>query len=156
MGTSRVLAELENIRTGIQNDRTALMYLLIIPAMSLAFLGSLVPFLRSLYTQEIHAIPVGINRAQILPVRLAKGLPIILICLGRLCLLRNNKRFDQLIPFLAGTGILLLTYPTVAYEYNIPTLLGFVPLVCYWTKQDPIPLIRAPIWERELHPAMMA
>ncbi len=28
----------------------------------------------------------------------------------------------------------MLTFPTLAYEYNLPSLVGFVPLIIYWAE----------------------
>ena len=33
----------------------------------------------------------------------------------------------------------MLTFPTLAYEYDLPALLGFVPLFIYWAKPLTIP-----------------
>jgi hypothetical protein len=43
-------------------------------------------------------------------------------------------------PFLAGSAILMLTYPTLAYEYNLPSLLGFIPLFFYWIRLPDNPI----------------
>jgi hypothetical protein len=42
--------------------------------------------------------------------------------------------FTRLIPFLAGSAILMLTFPTLAYEYNLPSLIVFIPLIYFWMK----------------------
>jgi len=76
--------------------------------------------------------------AQLLPTSLVKGMPFILILVGYLYLQRNGKNFNHLIPYLIGSGILLLTYTTIAFEYTIPNLFCFIPLVFYWTKQPNI------------------
>ena len=33
-----------------------------------------------------------------------------------------------------GSGIILTIYPTLAYDYSIPCLFCFIPLVIYWAK----------------------
>ena len=128
-----------NIKEGAQTIRMGLMYLLIILLLSLSFRSRFIHFIEGLYTQEIYVQPTGISLAQLLPANIVKGLPIILIFLGCLYLRGNNKNLNTLIPFLTGSGILLLTYPTVAFEYNIPNLFCFIPLIFYWTKH-PTPL----------------
>jgi uncharacterized membrane protein len=90
--------------------------------------------LKGLYDQERFAVPGGISLAKILPVTIAKTLPVLLIVLGFLHVKINQNAFERIIPFLAGSAILMLTFPTLAYEYNLPSLLCFIPLVFYWTK----------------------
>lgn len=129
----------KNRREGVRNIQMALMYLLIILLLSLSFRSKFIHFIEGLYTQELYVEPVGISMAQLLPASIVKGLPFILIFLGYLYLRRSNKNFNHLIPYLIGSGILLLTYPTVAFEYNIPNLFCFIPLVFYWTRNsDPM------------------
>jgi len=124
----------KNKKDGMKNIQLALMCVSIILLASLAFRSKFIHFLEGLYAQELHIDPVGISLTQLLPEILVKGMPLVLIFLGYLCLRRNNKDFSRLIPYMIGSGILLLTYPTVAFEYNIPNLFCFVPLVFYWTK----------------------
>jgi len=126
----------KNRKESLQTIRMALMYLLIILLLSLLFRSRFTHFIEGLYTQELYVEPVGISMAQLLPASIVKGMPIILIITGYLCLRRNNKNFAHLIPFLTGSGILMLTYPTVAFEYNIPNLFCFIPLVFYWIKHS--------------------
>lgn len=118
----------------IKNSSMALIYLLIIILLSLAFRSRFLHFLDGILIQEADVDPVGISMAQLLPIWAVKGFPLISIFCGYLCLIRNNRNFDQLIPYLTGVGILMLTYPTVAFEYSIPSLLCFIPLIFYWAK----------------------
>jgi len=124
----------KNKKEIIQSILLALIYMLIILLLSLSFRSRFTHFIEGLYTQELYVQPVGISLAQLLPAGIVKGLPLILIFIGYLYLRRNNKTFNHLIPYLIGCGVLLLTYPTVAFEYNIPNLFCFIPLVFYWTK----------------------
>ena len=126
----------KNRKEGVRNIQMALIYLLIILLLSLPFRSKFIHFIQGLYTQELYVQPVGISMVQLLPASIVKGLPFILIFLGYLYLRRNNKNFNHLIPYLIGSGILLLTYPTVAFEYNIPNLFCFIPLVFYWTRNS--------------------
>ena len=129
----------KNRKEGVRNIQIALIYILIILLLSLSFRSKFIHFIEGLYTQELYVQPTGISLAQLLPASIVKGLPFTLIFLGYLYLRRNNKNFNHLIPYLIGSGILLLTYPTVAFEYNIPNLFCFIPLVFYWTKNsDPL------------------
>jgi len=125
----------KNKKESVQSTLLALIYILTILLLSLPFRSKFIHFIEGLYAQELYVQPVGISLAQLLPASIVKGLPLVLIFLGYLYLRRNNKTFNHLVPYLIGSGILLLTYPTVAFEYNIPNLFCFIPLVFYWTKQ---------------------
>jgi len=125
----------KNKKESVQSTLLALIYILTILLLSLSFRSKFIHFIEGLYAQELYVQPVGISLAQLLPASIVKGLPLVLIFLGYLYLRRNNKTFNHLVPYLIGSGILLLTYPTVAFEYNIPNLFCFIPLVFYWTKQ---------------------
>lgn len=118
----------------IKNSSMALIYLLIIILLSLAFRSRFLHFLDGVLIQEADVDPVGISMAQLLPLWAVKGFPLLAIFCGYFCLIRNNRKFDQLIPYLTGVGILMLTYPTVAFEYGIPSLLCFIPLIFYWAR----------------------
>jgi hypothetical protein len=128
----------KNKKEGVQSTQMALIYTLIILFLSLSFRSKFIHFIEGLYTQELYIQAEGISMAQLLPTSLVKGMPFILILVGYLYLQRNGKNFNHLIPYLIGSGILLLTYPTIAFEYTIPNLFCFIPLVFYWTKQPNI------------------
>ena len=128
----------KNKKEGVQSTLLGLIYILIILLLSLSFRSKFIHFIEGLYVQELYIQPDGISLAQLLPVSIVKGLPLILILLGYLYLRRNDKTFNHLIPYLIGSGILLLVYPTIAFEYTIPNLFCFIPLVFYWTKQPNI------------------
>jgi hypothetical protein len=125
----------KNKKEFIQSLLLALTYLAIILLLSLAFRSKFIHFIEGLYIQERFVEPVGISLGQLLPSGIVKVLPFILILIGYLYLQRNGKFFSRLTPYLIGSGILLLTYPTVAFEYTIPNLFCFIPLVFYYTKQ---------------------
>ena len=128
----------KNTKEQIQNTRTALIYLVVLLIPSLPFWSTFIEFLEGLYKQESYGVPVGVSLIQLLPRAVVKGLPVLLILIGYLSLRRNGKNLVDLIPFFVGSGILLLTYPTVAYEYNIPNLFCFIPLIAYWVKQNAV------------------
>lgn len=127
-----------NIKEGIRNIRISLIYALTILLLSLPYKIEFIRFVEGLFRQERYVPPMGISLALILNANFVKGLPFILILLGYLHLQRNNKNFNSLIPYLIGCGILLLTYPRLAFVYNIPNLFCFLPLIFYWTKQPSI------------------
>ncbi len=125
----------KNMKERVQYTQWALIYLLVLLALSLAFRSRFVHFFEGIYQQEINVDAVGIGLGQLLPTTLVKGLPIFLIFAGYLSLRKNGWNFDQLPLFLTGSGILMMTYPTVAFEYNLPNLLCFIPLIFYWAKE---------------------
>jgi hypothetical protein len=124
----------------------AVAFLLIIVSLSLLFPDQSLYFLKGLYNQERFALPGGISLTKIIPVGIVKILPLPLIVLGYLNIKINQNIFERIIPFLAGSAILMLTYPTLAYEYNLPSLIGFIPLLFYWTKLPDNP-IKSPVRE---------
>jgi hypothetical protein len=124
-----------NIKSLAEGKRDLLVgaaFLLVIISLSLPFPDQSLYFLKGLYTQERFALPGGISLAKIVPVAVAKTLPVPLILLGYINVKINQNVFERVIPFLVGSGILMLTYPTLAYEYNLPSLLCFIPLFFYW------------------------
>ena len=115
-------------------------FALILLALTFSLPGPSLDFLRGLYQQERFGIPGGISLAKLLPLELVKFLPLPLVLLGWLHLRRFQNRFESLVPFLAGAALLMLTYPTLAYEYNLPSMLGFIPLFIYWISLPGTPL----------------
>jgi hypothetical protein len=94
--------------------------------------------------QERFSSPGGVSLTNFLPVWIVKIMPIPLIILGFLHVKINNHAIERTIPFMAGAGIIMLTYPTLAFEYNLPSLLGFIPLIFYWAKLPDNPM-NAPV-----------
>ncbi len=96
-------------------------------------------FVAGLLDQEARVEPMGpLSLSRLLPRELVKLLPLALLALGGLFLRLNGCRFDcRLIPFFAASIILLMTYPTVAWNYSLPAALGFVPLLFYWARRSP-------------------
>lgn len=124
----------QNAKDVIGNTQKVLTYLLVILALSLAFQSRFLHFIEGLYWQEIHAQPEGISLTRLLPATLVKWLPLALIFIGYLHLRRSEQGFAGLPVVLTGMGILMLTYPTIAHEYNLPSLFGFIPLIFHWAK----------------------
>ncbi len=120
-------------KEGVQSIQIALASLSTVLVLSLAFRSKFIHFVEGLYWQELYEEPTGITLVHLLSPTLIKALPLILIFLGYLYVRWSNKSFNDLIPYLVGSGVLMLTYPTVAFEYNIPNLFCFIPLVSYWT-----------------------
>jgi hypothetical protein len=123
----------------LRNAQLALLFAAPIVLLSGAFRHEMIPFLKGLYQQELLATPEGISLTQIAPVVLVKCLPAVLILLGYLHLRKAGEALDYLIPYLAGAGTLLLIYPTMTFEYVVPGLFCFIPLVMYWNKLPNLP-----------------
>lgn len=115
-------------------------FLLVVLALTFSFPAQSIEFLKGLLQQERFAAPGGVSLAKVLPVWIAKLLPIPLIIIGYIHFKINLNVVERTIPFLAGAAILMLTYPTLAYEYNLPSLLGFIPLLIYWTTLSDHPI----------------
>ena len=126
----------KNKKRSVQAILLSLIYILIILLLSLAFRSRFIHFLEGLYTQELYIQPDGISLALLLPIGIVKVMPIFLILIGYFYLRRNGGGINYLLPYLIGAGILLLIYPTISFEYMIPNLFCFIPLIFYWTKQQ--------------------
>ena len=101
---------------------------------SLPFIDQTKFYLAGLYQQELINPADGISLMVFLPRILVKAMPFMLIGLGWLAF-RRLRESIPLIPFFAGAAILLITYPTRAYDYSIPVLMGFIPLMFTWARQ---------------------
>jgi hypothetical protein len=135
-----VLLSSKTLARGRQNLLLAGAFLLIMITLTFIYPGPGLDFLKGLYSQERFALPGGISLARLLPVTLVKLLPLPLILLGVLHARMNRVAFEHLLPFWAGSAVLMLTYPTLAYEYNLPSLLGFIPLFFYWSNHPEVSL----------------
>lgn len=124
----------KNKKEAAHNILFGLLYVLPIALLSLAFRSKFIHFLKGIYLQERYVQPEGISLSLLLPAVIVKLLPLILILLGCVILYRNGRTFVNLLPFFIGVGVISLTYPTIAFEYSIPCVLGLLPFVFYWTK----------------------
>ena len=105
--------------------------LLVVPAL---FTQGTEAFVRGLLTQEMEDLPKGASLLRYLPRLAVKLLPLAVIALGYLSA-RGRKLSDWLVPYAAGAVIIMLVYPTRAYEYGLPSVLGFIPLLMAWALQ---------------------
>jgi hypothetical protein len=119
----------------IRKMKVAAGYALTLALLSLPFYKEFIPFLGGLLHQELHIIPQGVSLNHLLSPFLSKWSLFLVVLIGCVLAVRKNSSADDLLPFYAGAGIFLLIYPTVAYEYNIPNLLPFIPLLFAWAKQ---------------------
>jgi len=91
-------------------------------------------FIQGLIQQEAFVPPGGISLVRLLPVELVKVMPIALIVFGWLHIRKHAGDMAECLAFFTGAGILMLTYPSVAFEYSVSTLLGFIPFIAYWAE----------------------
>gem|GEM_PF-1600921 len=89
-------------------------------------------FLKGLYNQEMLANPSEMTLLLLFPRDVCKLLPFILVITGYWGVQRSRDKIYFLIPYLAGSGILLALYPTIASDYVVPCLFGFIPVLIYW------------------------
>lgn len=112
----------------------AIIFLLAILALSLCFPESSYYFLLGLFKQEQYFSPKGVTLLRYFSKPFVILSPVIIILLGYLYGKINRGISYWRVPFLLGAAIFLLMYPTVAYEYNVPSLLGFVPFIIHWER----------------------
>jgi len=107
----------------------------VIAFFSLLFIKDSLLFIRGLVEQETQYPPSPLALASYLPRFFVKSLPISLIVIGYISAIRNRDDFVNLIPYMAGTAVMLILYPTLAFDYSVPALLGLIPLMIYWVTQ---------------------
>ena len=100
------------------------------PEAGLAFLGGV-------EHQEMTARATGISFFAVLPRTVLKLSPLVLVVIGALFLRGRPAGDPSLVPCAAGAAVFLLGYPTVAHDYSVPSLLGFVPLMAFWADRVP-------------------
>ena len=111
-------------------------YAFIFTLLLMPFIKTNIAFMNGLFNQELNITPDGLTLATYLPTYAVNVLPFLLVILGYINVRMNRNNFISLIPFFGGSAILLLLYPTSAFEYSIPTLLGFVPCLIFWTQDS--------------------
>lgn len=93
-----------------------------------------ITFFDGVQRQELNSRSNGLSLVLFLPRPVVKLLPLALAALGGIGLRGRAATDPALVPFAAGAAILLLGYPTIAHDYSVPSLLGFLPLVAYWAR----------------------
>jgi hypothetical protein len=91
-------------------------------------------FIQGLIRQEAFVPPGGVSLVRLLPVGLVKIMPIALIAFGWLHVRKYAGDMAECLAFFTGAGILMLTYPSVAFDYSVSTLFGFIPFIVYWAE----------------------
>ena len=98
-----------------------------------------IAFFEGLQHQELTSRSNGLSLVLFLPRPVVKLLPFALAALGAIGLRGRAPHDAALAPFAAGAAILLLAYPTIAHDYSVPSILGFLPLVAYWARSGVMP-----------------
>jgi hypothetical protein len=106
--------------------------LLVLPAL---FSPGAEAFVRGLLTQEMQDLPKGASLLRYVPRLAVKLLPLAAIALGALNARLNRDLSAWLVPFSAAVVVIMLVYPTRAYEYGLPSVLGFIPLLFAWCRE---------------------
>jgi hypothetical protein len=94
-------------------------------------------FLSGLLRQELLDNPTGLSLSKLMPAVAVKLVPVLLVVAGFINLCTNQWRLENLAPFFMGAGALLVLYPTRAYDYSMPSLLGFIPAALLWASKPP-------------------
>ena len=109
-----------------------------------------IEFLEGAIGQENLLRPDGLSLARAVPRRLVKALPFALAVVGALRMRRRKRPvaqssagpegdFERLLPFVLGAAILLLLYPTLAFDYSVPCLFGLIPFAIHWARWRSMP-----------------
>lgn len=96
-------------------------------------------FFDGVQRQELSSRSNGLSLVLFLPRPVVKLWPLALAAIGAIGLRGRAPNDPALAPFAAGTAILLLGYPTIAHDYSVPSLLGFLPLVAHWARTGALP-----------------
>jgi hypothetical protein len=124
----------KNIKELKQSILLALVFAATIALLFLAYSELGMTFIAAIAKQELDFSPSGLSLMKVLPRFMVKVLPFALIALGYLHIRRFKNNYAFLLPCMAGCGIILLTYPTKAFNYSVPCLFCFIPLLIYWAK----------------------
>lgn len=112
---------------------TAFLFGSVFVLFSLPFIHESIPFIQGMLYQEAHKIPEGLSLAIYLPKSIVKSLPFVLSVAGYGIARIVKGDFINLFPFLVGASILLLLYPTLAFDYSAPIVLGLIPFMLFWS-----------------------
>ena len=93
-----------------------------------------VSFLEGVAYQENTLPAQGLSLARVLPRWLVKALPLGLVAIGALRGRRGSSDVRDLLPFWLGCAIVLLLYPTLAFDYSVPCLFGLIPFALEWAR----------------------
>ncbi len=134
---SKDMHELKKALVDIGIFSLVILLLFALPAL---FAGGTSAFLNGLVTQELQSQPSGLSLARVVPRSIVKLLPLGLILLGYINVRVSKAGFVYLIPYSIGVGTILILYPTLASDYSMPALMGFIPFIIYWGQQFESPV----------------
>ncbi len=103
--------------------------LLVVPAL---FSSGADTFVRGLVTQEMEDAAKGASLLRYVPRLVVKLLPLAAIVLGYINARLNKDLSAWFAPFSVAVVVVMLVYPTRAYEYGLPSVLGLLPLLFAW------------------------
>lgn len=110
-----------------------ILVLLVVPAL---FAQGTLGFLQGLLAQELGAVPKGISLLRVEPIWVVKLVPLAAILVGAVSARLEREQSNYLIPFAAGAVILMVIYPTLAYDYGLPSVLGLLPPLVFWVRDS--------------------
>lgn len=128
------LLTVDNLKEFRKRAGLFVFFVLTVELMLLFFPKNSILFLAGLVSQEMYAPAFGISLTMILPRLAVKLLPVLLILLGYLLARRKGNSVVELVPYFTGSVIILLTFPAIAFEYNILSVFGLIPVVIFWSK----------------------
>jgi hypothetical protein len=130
--SSKSLSELKSNLALVSLFAGVVAVLLVVPAL---FTQGAEEFVRGALLQELEDVPKGATLLRYVPRLVVKLLPLAALVLGAIGARRSRDQADWLVPCATGAVLLLLVYPTRAYEYGLASLLGFLPLLLWWRRQ---------------------
>jgi hypothetical protein len=86
-------------------------------------------FLNGLMSQEANSHGTSLSLSLIVPRVIAKLMPLFLIVVGSMYLFKRKLFFESGSLLWCSFGFLLVTYPTKAFDYSTPCILGFLPFL---------------------------
>lgn len=110
----------------------AVVYLITLAGLLLLVPDYVNDFLKGLFFQELELVPMGNSLVSIVPRYVVKSVPFLLVGAGLVCRYIGRRPSLYLLPFFAGAATLLVTYPTMAFDYCVPYLAAFIPFLEYW------------------------
>ncbi len=128
---SRSLKELKSNALLVGVFAVTTLLLLALPAL---FTKGAEPFVEGLIGQELTDVPKGISLLRYEPRLAVKLMPLALILLGYLNARSADTGPGWLIPYSAGVITIMLIYPTRAYEYGLPSVLGLLAPLLFWAE----------------------
>ena len=119
----------------LRRVRLASVPVAVVLALFVALPNSGVGFVEGLAYQENTLPAQGLSLARVLPRWVVKMLPLGLVVMGTLRGRRTSPDVRALLPFWLGSAVVLLLYPTLAFDYSVPCLFGLIPFALDWAQR---------------------